>query len=401
MQKKKIVFFLNWLQGNEIGLTGGDRIWIELARRWSKKADISVVGSEEAIALGKKNQLKVSYCQCSKRIKSENLISIFNLTKNTLLRTISGTIFLLKYIQENKVDVIYSSSDFFADCFPAFIVKILSPKNTWMAGFYLFAPFPWSKDSPYKGKAFLRGIVYWLEQFVPYLLIKRWADFVLVTSKPDVEKFLTKKRNASKIIVVQGGVDITESQKYLKSRKTIPLGKRKYLACFIGRLHYQKGVLELIDIWKFVTEKQKNAKLAIVGNGVLEDEVKKKIKKLNISKNIEMFGFKDGEEKYKIFKNSKMIVHPAIFDSGGMAAAEGMAWGLPGVSFDLESLKSYYPKGMVKVPCYNLKIFAESILELNGNINMYKKYSEEALNLINNVWDWNKRADSIFKNLNL
>ena len=45
-----------------------------------------------------------------------------------------------------------------------------------------------------------------------------------------------------------------------------------------------------------------------------------------------------------------MVVHPAIFDSGGMAAAEAMAWGLPGVSFDLPALKTYYPQGMIKNP---------------------------------------------------
>ena len=31
-----------------------------------------------------------------------------------------------------------------------------------------------------------------------------------------------------------------------------------------------------------------------------------------------------------------------------MAAAEAMAWGLPGVSFDLESLKTYYQKVWLK-----------------------------------------------------
>ena len=46
MQKKNIVFFLNWLQGNEEGLTGGDRIWLELARRWGKVHNITIIGSE-------------------------------------------------------------------------------------------------------------------------------------------------------------------------------------------------------------------------------------------------------------------------------------------------------------------------------------------------------------------
>ena len=42
---------------------------------------------------------------------------------------------------------------------------------------------------------------------------------------------------------------------------------------------------------------------------------------VDLAKNIELLGFKDGSEKYAVFKQSKIIVHPAIFDSGGMAAA--------------------------------------------------------------------------------
>ena len=50
----------------------------------------------------------------------------------------------------------------------------------------------------------------------------------------------------------------------------------------------------------------------------------------------------------RIFKDSKIVLHAAIYDSGGMAACEAMACELPGVSFDLPALKTCYPKGMFK-----------------------------------------------------
>jgi glycosyltransferase involved in cell wall biosynthesis len=232
-----------------------------------------------------------------------------------------------------------------------------------------------------------------------YWIIKRYADIVFVTSKPDVNKFITNKRSAEKIVVIRGGVDVEPSTEYLSSNNLIPISDRKYDACFVGRFHYQKGVLELIDIWKSVCEKKSNAKLAMIGVGPLESEVKNKISELELNKNIELLGFKDGTDKYEIFKQSKIMVHPATYDSGGMAAAEGMAWGLPGVSFDLEGLKSYYPKGMVKTKIHNIDQFATNITELLDNREYYDKISKEARDLIVEVWDWNKRSEQIYNSI--
>ena len=94
--------------------------------------------------------------------------------------------------------------------------------------------------------------------------------------------------------------------------------------------------------------------------------------------------------------NSKVIVHPATYDSGGMAAAEAMAWGLPGVGFDLEALRTYYPKGMLKTKCFNLKEFARNILELLVNAGSYSKISQEAYSLVLENWEWDRQAQVIF-----
>jgi glycosyltransferase involved in cell wall biosynthesis len=135
----------------------------------------------------------------------------------------------------------------------------------------------------------------------------------------------------------------------------------------------------------------------MIGIGPLEKEIREKIEKLGLQNNVELLGFKDGDEKHEIFKQSKIVVHPATYDSGGMAAAEAMGWGLPGVSFDLEALRTYYPKGMLKTKCFDLREFANNIIELLSNKELYNKLSKEALKLVKEEWDWNKRASLIYK----
>jgi glycosyltransferase involved in cell wall biosynthesis len=71
-----------------------------------------------------------------------------------------------------------------------------------------------------------------------------------------------------------------------------------------------------------------------------------------------------------------------------------MACGLPGVSFDLPALKTYYPKGMLKAPCFDLKTFAGNILMLLEDKESYGALQEEALELAS-MWDWDRRATNL------
>ncbi len=383
------------------GISGGDRIGLALIKKWAKS------GNRIKIFIGKCGQkmyrlwqaenieIVITSSFCSRKFSYPRLF-IFE-----ILSFIGGcwSVLKIKELAEAKT-IIYSASDFWPDTIPAFILKLKFHEIKWIAGFYMFAPQPWRKDSPYRAdlKKWLVGSLYWLTQLPTYHLVKRYADIVFVTSEPDVDRFITEKRNRERILVIRGGVETKEAKMYLKSSRVIPLQERKYDAVFVGRFHHQKGVLELIDIWKLVCGKKPTAKLAMIGVGSLEGEVKDKIEALNIGDKIDLLGFKDGAEKYEIFKQSKIVVHPATYDSGGMAACEAMAWGLPGVSFDLEALKTYYPQGMLKTPCFDLERFAENIIKLSTDEELYSRLSGEAVDWAGD-WDWDKRADEILEEI--
>lgn len=377
----------------EPGMSGGNRIFIENSKRWQKKkVKIRVFTTDVGQKLCQINGLKkAEYIVWDLPFKAKkiNPLAAFFLY---LLGTIKGSIIILKF--NLKEQIVYSSSDYWPDFVPALIAKLKNRPLKWIAGFYLFAPSPWKRDFPYKEKNIIIGGLYWISQLPIYWLVKKYADMVFVTSKPDVKKFITRKRGKNKIVVIRGGVDI-------KAIARIPESKnKKYEAVFIGRFHPQKGVLELIDIWKEVVKKRPKAKLAMIGDGSLMKEVKSRIKKLSLQKNIELFGFLDGIPKIKTFKSAKIVIHPAIYDSGGMAACEALACGLPGVSFDLEALKSYYPKGIIKTPCYNTDAFANNIIKLLEDKKLYKKTSNEALAWAKQ-WDWNEKAENLLRKIKL
>lgn len=394
MRKLKILFIANNNIG--FGLSGGDTIFIQLLSHWCRQSRLTLLACQEAIdILPHKISPLITIKTDTTNPNPQN--TVLNLFLHYLRRISKVFVAIHKnYRPLINQDIVYSVSDFLPDLLPAVYLKIVNPHIKWITGYYLFAPTPWSSNSPYRGLLRFKGLIYWLIQKLTVPIVDRYANLIFVTSRPDTLRF----RHPNRVIVVQGGVDIRNIKKYLKHHPLLPTTKRKYDACYLGRFHPQKGVLELIDIWKIVTSTHPRAKLAIIGKGELEKQTRAKILKLKLTRNIDLFGFRSGTTKYNIFRQSKIVVHPATYDSGGMAAAEAMAFGLPGVSFALESLKTYYPQGMLKSRCFNLNHFAQNIIRLLDNPKLYRQTSKDAQMLIFTQWDWAQKSTRLLGLIN-
>lgn len=409
MVSKKIYIFA--LAAHGLGISGGDRIFIEFARRWVKDALVKIFVSEEGYQMCQRQKLRVSGINPSTvaqgdgerirtikyQVSSMEPWRRFGFVINYLARIIEGIkIGLTLRMEENTQIIIYSASEFWMDCLPAFFLKLRFKKIKWVAAWYQTAPNPLKgfSEGERRQKYHFKAFVYWLFQQPVKFLIGNYADFVLVNNEEEKKQFpaLNHKGN---VLVVLGAVDIKAIKKWRVLFKNSP---KVYDAVFQGRFHPQKGVLELIDLWKIVVNKKIDAKLIMIGDGPLMEKAKLKIKSENLERNIKLTGYLfDGEEKYRIFSQSKLVVHPAFYDSGGMAAAEAMAFGLPAIGFDLKSFQSYYPRGMVKVKIGDLKLFAKTILELLDNKDRRDEIGKNALNMINMSWSWEKRAQDVLK----
>lgn len=392
----KIIAFEN---GNidEDTFSGGERIAINLLKRWCEKKEISEV---------------VVYCTDSITkswarydIGKIKLIRFLpNLSKSLFLeygfRCIIGTIkaFFLKLDKSEKY-IIYLTSDFWPNLLPSLVIKYrLNGKSFFIGSQYLYPPSPLkgfrgTNVNNYFQIPRFKDIVYFLTNRIGLNIIIKISNYIFITSTPDKILITRKKFSPKKIIIIKGGVD----KVILKSRKYKEIENLKYDALFVGRLHPQKGVIELIETWNIlINQMNKKYLLIIIGNGELEKQIHQNIIKYNLQSFVLLKGYKDGEEKYQIFTQSKIFIHPAVYDSGGMAAAEAMGFGLPVVGYNLEAFKTYYPKGMLKVEKignpYNL---ADAIIKVLSNPKIYNKLSKEALTLAKKEWLWEDRISPI------
>ena len=384
---REFVFFSLAVTGS--GISGGDRIFIELARNWSKKDIVNIYTSYQGSELIKKQKL------ISKNINIE-IIPNKLLTKNFIFDYIFKIFFsiYLGITLKKDTDYLYSSSEFLMDVLPSSIIKIRNKKIKWISTWYQTAPNPIKgfSETNREKKYNFKALLYWLSQLPTKPLIKNFSDAIIVNNDSEKKVFPNKKT-----IVLIGAVPLNDIKAYTKRNRK---HKKIYDAVFQGRLHSQKGVVELVKIWKKVVEKNPNAKLAMIGDGDLRKDVENEIRKNGLNKNIKLFGYLfDGNKKFKIFSQSRVVVHPAFYDSGGMAAAEAMAFGLPAIGFDLISYKSYYPKGMLKVEQNNLTAFANAIYKLLNNKKIYNAYSVQAKKLIESNYSWEKRSSQIYNQL--
>lgn len=392
---KKIVFIANVDCGT--GMSGGSKIYFELLKRFGDSFQLFFLGSLGTInRLKQENLNNITYIETDNK-DDPNLYSALGLLTHSLRRLIKGIIAIYKASNMiNQANYVYSASDFWPDIIPALILKLKNPRIKWITAFYFFAPTPWQKDNPYSisiSRRFI-GFFYWFTQSLTYQVIKRWANLVVACNEIDHKVFIRDGFPAKNIIAIYGGVDLDMINKISAPEKKV------YDAVFMARFHPQKGPVIAVETWKEVVKVRPKAKLAMIGNGSEEDKVISLIKQYHLTDNVKLFGFVDGKEKYRILKSSKIFIHPAIYETGGMAAAEGMACGLPVVAFDHEGFEYCYPYGMLTIsPIGDYHKMAESILELIANKEKYAKIRGAALELVAKEWDWNKRSSLILKTI--
>jgi glycosyltransferase involved in cell wall biosynthesis len=389
------IFFSFAATGN--GISGSDRIFIELARRWSINTKIDIFVYEDGYSMCQRQNL--NHKNISFHVKSVGLFNSFGFFIRYIFRILFAIITALTFSVNSKEEVIvYSASEFWMDSLPAYILKLRFKNVRWVGTWYQTAPNPLRGFSQGKRKEryIASAFFYWFVQLPIKPLLRNFADIIIVNNESERSQF-AKKNDQGKVIVLIGAVKLNEIDIWKNKHGNT---QKIYDAVFQGRFHPQKGVVELMDIWKKVVEKKPNAKLVMIGDGPLMSEVKLKIINLDLEKNVSLLGYVfDGDRKYKTFQSSKLVVHPAFYDSGGMAAAEAMAFGLPCVGFDLEAYKSYYPHGMVKVPCGNMQLFALAINNLLGNKRELERIGQEAKKMICRSYSWDNRAEEIYSKI--
>ena len=109
-------------------------------------------------------------------------------------------------------------------------------------------------------------------------------------------------------------------------RKNLKI-ENKFVIGHVGRFSEQKNHLYIINIFKEVLEKEKNAILLLIGSGNLLEECKRVAKDMNIDKNILFLGEKNNIQDY--YQVMDIFILPSLFEGLPIVGIEAQANGLP------------------------------------------------------------------------
>ena len=171
------------------------------------------------------------------------------------------------------------------------------------------------------------------------------ADAVVTLSEGDAKNWRRVSRN---VHVIPNIVHLNDSGRYSDCTKE--------RAIFVGRLVEQKGLPDLINIWRIVNQFHPDWQLDVFGNGQME----------SLSE-IKLFVHPPTEDIMEEYINSSMLLMTSVYEPFGLVLPEAMSCGLPVVAFDCP----YGPADIIKhestgflVPNRDVNLYADYVCKL-------------------------------------
>lgn len=216
------------------------------------------------------------------------------------------------------------------------------------------------------------------------ILYRKAATCIAVSKATAID--LNKTFKIKRIAITGNGVNLETFSKNHKQTQTND-------AIYLGRISEKKGILNLINAWKEVTEKLPSARLVLVG-GIdkgFENKVTDTITELSLQSNIKLTGLVSDQKVRELLQASRIFVLPSIEEGFGLAAAEAMAAGLPCILSDIPALREAFGSAAIFVEPDNSTELSAAILNLLSDSDKRAEMIEKGSKLANEL-SWDKIA---------
>lgn len=349
---------------------GAEEVMYRYAEILAKQYDVSIFTSFDYGAASKKIG-NVKFYYISRNIKNSNrkgnhsLKGILSFSVAVLLRR--------KLIVDFDVVMLDSIHYFYSKSF----LKFLKRKNYKIITLFHEAWYKYRKS----------GAVPPLLSYFMGIFIRRlidYSDTVISVSDPTTKSLLSNyNARMEKVVTIPLGINYNDIVDRCSIRE---ISDRHYDLVFVGRFATIKRVSDIVDAVLILKGQGRNLMVALIGDGPQREMIERRIKNLGLSKNFNVFGFLNEDEKYSIMSDSKIFVLPSEREGFSLSTLEAMALGcIPIVSkpkFDEVFGVSHFVKNGVNGFYYsvgNANELALAISSCLNNLENAKLFSSNAV----------------------
>jgi glycosyltransferase involved in cell wall biosynthesis len=177
------------------------------------------------------------------------------------------------------------------------------------------------------------------------------------------------------VILLHNAVDI---EHFARTHNQEKCAGKKINLLSVGSLVAKKNQSFLLSVVEYLHQKQISCELHILGEGPDRKKIEDYIEKKSLHNSVILHGNKNVEDFYK---EADVFVHAATYEPFGLVIIEAMAAGLPVVCLDGKGNRDIIRHGKNGYIVYDKQVseFAEYIIALHRNSNIYSAISKEAL----------------------
>lgn len=239
----------------------------------------------------------------------------------------------------------------------------------------------------------------WIKKYgiysIMYYMTTRRYNKILTVSNSIMNEYVFRKRISNKAMMVGNPIDTHQVQDRLKEN----VNDISYDILFVGRLCKAKNPIRYIELIKEVRKFFPQIKTAMIGDGKLMNECKKKIKELEVEDNIEMLGFCDNP--YSILKKAKVLLMTSDWEGFPMVATEALILGVPVIANNVDGLPDIIDDSCGKIVNSNQE-FLDEIEKLLKNENILqekKRGCTQKIKLLENKEQYYKKIKGLYREL--
>jgi glycosyltransferase involved in cell wall biosynthesis len=130
---------------------------------------------------------------------------------------------------------------------------------------------------------------------------------------------------------------------------------KEFDAVWIGRVHRQKGIDDLLATLEFLAKRLENFRAVFIGN--VKDALAPEVEKRGLAKHVTFSGFVSETEKIRLFKASRLFLMPSRHEGSPRVIGESIIAGVPVVAYDIPNYRPVFGDFVRYVPPFDLKAF--------------------------------------------